>query len=67
MLYMAGNGGGTPQNFPFSIPSARLNQRQIALSGQRARALVIDDSRANAEALAVSLSTKPSTFIKDDG
>jgi two-component system OmpR family response regulator len=42
-------------SFPLSSPNTRFGQRQIPLSGQRARILVVDDTRANAEALAASL------------
>ena len=43
------------QNIPFSEPAVLFRKRQIPLNGKSARVLVVDDSRANAEALAASL------------
>lgn len=43
------------QNIPFSEPAVLFRKRQIPLNGNSARVLVVDDSRANAEALAASL------------
>lgn len=44
----------TMQIFPFSNAGTRANQRRIALLGQPARVLIVDDSPANAEALAMA-------------
>ncbi|MGF6727713.1 two-component system OmpR family response regulator [Paraburkholderia sp. GAS41] len=43
------------QNIPFSEPAVLFRKRQVPLNGKSARVLVVDDSRANAEALAASL------------
>jgi two-component system OmpR family response regulator len=43
------------QNIPFSEPPVLFRKRQLTLNGNSARVLAVDDSRANAEALAASL------------
>jgi DNA-binding response OmpR family regulator len=43
------------RNFLIPTLGTRFNQRQIALLGERVRVLIVDDSPANAEALAAAL------------
>lgn len=55
MLAAAVHARAAMQNIPFSEPAVLFRKRQIPLNGNSARVLVVDDSRANAEALAASL------------
>jgi two-component system OmpR family response regulator len=55
MLAISAQASAAMQNFPFSEPPVLFRERQIPLMGNSARILIVDDSRANAEALAASL------------
>lgn len=55
MLRILVHGLVAMRNFPLPRSGTRFNQRQITLLGEPARVLVVDDSPANAEALAVAL------------
>lgn len=55
MLAMPAHVRAAMQNIPFSEPPAFVRKRQIPLNGDSARVLVVDDRRANVEALAASL------------
>jgi two-component system OmpR family response regulator len=57
MLPMSVHARAAMQNIPFSEPPVLFRKRHIPLNGNSARVLVVDDSRANAEALAASLAT----------
>jgi two-component system OmpR family response regulator len=54
MLAISAQASAAMQNFPFSEPPVLFRERQIPLMGNSARILIVDDSRANAEALAAS-------------
>lgn len=55
MLPIPVHANAAMQNNPFSEPSVLFKKRQLALNGNSARVLVVDDNEANAEALAASL------------
>lgn len=55
MLLMPAQASADMKKFPFSEPPVLFRERRIPLMGNSARILIVDDSRANAEALAASL------------